>query len=60
MNNGKKEFPINGLEHKCTYNRKLYCFIKNSKGIVSFAKKQINKRFRKSNRKICKQHIEAL
>ena len=60
MNNKKKEFPVNSLENKCIYKRDVYCFIKNSKVIVSFVKKQINRRFRKSNRKICKQYIETL
>ncbi len=42
--NGKKEYPINGLEEDCTYR---YCYIINTKGITKFVKKAMNKRFRK-------------
>lgn len=48
-NNGKKEFPINGLEEDATstWGRKYLCYIKNIKGIKKFVKRQMNKRFRK-------------
>ena len=54
MNNGKKEFPINALEQDCTFARRFFCYTKNIKGITSFVKKQLNRRFRKSNKKLCK------
>ena len=53
-NNGKKEFPINGLEEDCTSKqaRKVYCYIQNTPRIKSFVKKQLNRRFRKYNKKL--------
>ena len=50
--NGKKEFPINGLEVDCTskFGRKYYCYVKNIKGLKKFVKRQMNKRFRKRNK----------
>jgi hypothetical protein len=54
MNNGKKEFPINGLEQDATskFGRTYYCFIANVRGIKAFVKKQLNRRFRKFNKNI--------
>lgn len=50
--NGKKEFPINGLEQDCTskFGRKIYCYIKNIRGIKKYVKNQMNRRFRKKNK----------
>ena len=51
-NNHKKEFPANGLEQDITSSkaRKIYCYIQNSKGLTKWVKRQMNKRFRKSNK----------
>ncbi|WP_313374317.1 hypothetical protein [Chishuiella sp.] len=45
----RKPMPINGLEHECTskVGRKMYCYIKNVRGIRKFVKKTMNRRFRK-------------
>lgn len=53
-NNGKKEFPINGLEYDCNskFGRKYLAFIKNISGIKKFVKKQMNRRFRRYNKQI--------
>lgn len=50
--NGKKEFPINGLEQDVTskYWRRIYCYIRNSRGITKYVKRVMNKRFRKRNK----------
>lgn len=46
--NGKKEFPINGLEEDCTGDwKKYYCYVQNIKGLRKYVKRQMNKRFRK-------------
>lgn len=52
MDNGKKEFPINGLEEDATsiWGRKYLCYINNCKGIKKYVKKTMNKRFRKRNK----------
>lgn len=54
MNNGKKEFPINGLEQDCTseFGRKYYCFVRNIRGIKRFVKNQLNRRLRRFNKNI--------
>lgn len=51
-NNGKKEFPVNGMEEDCTsrWGKRFLCYIKNRKGIRSFAKNQMNRRFRKTHK----------
>ena len=48
-NNGKKEFPINGLEEDATsrFGRTYMCYITNVRGIKKFVKRKMNKRFRK-------------
>lgn len=53
-NNGKKEFPINGLEEDVasTYARSAYCYTKNVRGITRFAKNQMNRRFRRFNKNL--------
>ena len=49
MNNDKKEFPINGLEHDvCTDWRKHMCYLQNIPGLTKWVKRKMNKRFRKS------------
>ena len=50
--NGKKEFPINGLEQDCTsrWGRKHYCYVNNIKGIKKYVKNQLNRRFRRKNK----------
>lgn len=50
--NGKREFPINGLEEDCLseFGRKHLCYVNNIKGIRSFAKNQMNRRFRRNNK----------
>ena len=52
MNNGKKEFPINGLEQDCISKkvRKSVCYVQNITGIKVFVKKAMNKRLRRYNR----------
>ena len=50
---GRKEYPKNGLEQDVTYYRKLYCYIKNNNKLVKWAKRSINKRFRKKGKEIC-------
>lgn len=52
MNNSKKEYPINGLELDCIskYGRKYLCFVNNITGIKKFAKKKLNRRFRRFNK----------
>jgi hypothetical protein len=54
MNNGKKEFPINGLEEDTTsyFGRKYLCFVTNVRGIKKFVKRRMNRRFRKFNKNI--------
>lgn len=54
MNNGKKEFPINGLEQDCTTNwgKKHLCYVSNVRGIRSFVKRQLNRRMRRANKDI--------
>ena len=49
MDNGKKEFPINGLEQDCNskFGRKYYCYVKNIPKIKRYVKNQMNRRFRK-------------
>jgi uncharacterized protein YgiM (DUF1202 family) len=49
MDNGKKEYAENGVEEDITsrYSRKLYCYIKNTKGLTKWVKRKMNKRFRK-------------
>ena len=56
-NNGKKEFPINGIEQDVIskYGRTIYCYIKNGRGITKSIKNQLNKRFRKYNKNISKE-----
>jgi len=55
-NNGKKEFPINGVEEDSTskWGRRVYCYLKNGKGITKKVKKAMNRRFRKHNKSLCK------
>jgi hypothetical protein len=50
--NGKKEFPINGLEVDCIsrFGRKYLCYVQNVKGIRKFVKNQMNRRMRKKGR----------
>jgi hypothetical protein len=57
MNNGKKEFPINGLEQDCTskWGRKYYCYIHNIPGIKRYVKNQMNRRFRRFNKKLTRE-----
>ena len=54
MNNGKKEYPINGLEEDCTYvfGRKYLCYVRNISGIKKFVKRQMNRRFRRKQREL--------
>lgn len=54
LNNGKKEYPINGLEQDTTsfFGRKYLCFVKNVRGIRKYVKTQMNRRFRKFNKNI--------
>ena len=52
MNNGKKEYPINGLEQDTTFARNIYCFVKNVRGIKRFVKNQLNRRLRRYNKNI--------
>lgn len=47
----KKPYPTNGLEQDVTYARKILCILKNNTKLVKFAKRQMNKRFRKLNKK---------
>jgi hypothetical protein len=50
--NGKKEFPIDGFEVDVTskVGRKIYCYIKNVRGVTKYVKRKMNKRFRKRNK----------
>ena len=52
MNNGKKEFPISGLEEDATskWGRKYLCYIQNNVAVKRFVKRAMNKRFRKGMR----------
>ena len=51
MNNSKKEFPINGLELDCiSKNGRKYLCLNNIGGIKTFAKNQLNRRFRRFNK----------
>ena len=54
MNNGKKEFPVNGLEQDATtkWGRKYLCYIRNNPTIKRFVKRAMNKRFRKAGKNI--------
>ena len=51
-NNGKKEFPINGLEQDCTskFGREYLCYVNNCKSIKKYVKKQMNRRFRRESK----------
>ncbi len=53
-NNHKKEFPESGLEQDCTskWARQIYCYVKNIRGIKTFVKQKLNRRFRKFNKNI--------
>ncbi len=54
MNNGKKEFPISGLEEDATskWGRKYLCYIRNNPTVKRFVKRAMNKRFRRDLKKI--------
>lgn len=54
-NNGKKEFPNNGLEEDCNsdFGKKYLCYVNNISGIRKFAKRSMNKRMRKFNKDLC-------
>lgn len=54
MNNNKKEYPSNGFENDCLsrWGRKYLCYVNNIPHIKKIAKRMLNKRFRKHNKKI--------
>lgn len=51
MNNGRKEFPIDGNEQDLIHARKIYCYLHNPKN-VKFLKTKMNRRFRRFNKNI--------
>jgi len=51
MNNGKKEFPIDGNEQDLIHARKIYCYLHNPKN-VKFLKTKMNRRFGRYNKNI--------
>lgn len=55
MNDGKREYPINGVEEDIIYCRDLYSYAQRS-GLSKWVKRQINKRFRKDG----KMHLQGL
>ena len=54
----KKQPTCNGLEVDVRYGRKLYCYLKNNSNIVKFAKKCMNKRFRRNTKKETLKQLE--
>lgn len=54
MNNGRKEYPQTGSEEDVIskWGRKIYCYIRNGRGVTTFVKTQMNRRFRKFNKNI--------
>ena len=58
--NGKKEFPINGLEEDVTskFARKIYCYLHNCRGIKKWTKAHMNRRFRRRSKEKCRQALE--
>ena len=50
--NGKKEFPINGLEEDCQsrFGRRFLCYVQNIRGIRKYVKNQMNRRMRKKGK----------
>lgn len=60
MNNTKKEFPKNGLEEDCTskFGRQFLCYVNNIKGLKKFVKRQMSKRFRRSNDKLIQDELK--
>ena len=59
--NGKKEFPINGLEEDVTskFARKIYCYLDNVRGSKKWTKRQMNKRFRRKNKEMCQNELKS-
>ena len=57
-NNNKKEYPINGLEQDVVYARDIYRYLQNNNKTVKWAKRQLNKRFRKNNKKEINNEID--
>lgn len=48
---GRKQELKNGLEEDVVYGKRLYCYLVNNNKIVKYAKRQMNKRMRRKNKK---------
>lgn len=48
---GRKQKLIDGLEEDVIYARKIYCYLKNRSSIVKWAKRKLNKRWRREGKK---------
>ena len=48
---GRKQKLIDGLEEDAIYARKVYCYLVNRPSVVKWAKRKINKRFRREAKK---------
>lgn len=56
MDNGKKEYPENGIECDATYAKRFYCYVNHS-GVTKWVKRAMNKRFRKKGKQKLKDRI---
>ena len=59
MDNGKKEYAINGLEQDMIYAKDIYCYTQNCRGLSKWVKRQMNKRFRR-RKKLQDRHVAEL
>ena len=48
---GRKQKLVDGLEEDVIYARKIYCYLKNTPSIVKWAKRKLNKRWRREGKK---------
>jgi len=48
---GRKQKLIDGLEEDAIYARKVYCYLVNRPSVVKWAKRKVNKRFRREGKK---------
>lgn len=56
--NGRKEFPETALEHDATskWGRRIYCYLANRKYLIKYAKRSLNRRFRRKGKAICREY----
>lgn len=48
---GRKQKLVDGLEEDVIYARKVYCYLVNRPSVVKWAKRKVNKRFRREGKK---------